>query len=93
MKHLNKFNEGWFSKDEENTPVNAVNSKIKDAAYDLGSFGTMTKQAAFINGAKWAIVNLTDDETISLMRKLDRDVTGMINYNKFINEIIKPLVN
>jgi len=27
MKHLNKFNEGWFSKDEENEPVNAVNDK------------------------------------------------------------------
>ncbi len=40
MKHLNKFNEGWFSKDEENTPVKLVNSKIQDAAYDLGSFGT-----------------------------------------------------
>ncbi len=29
MKHLNKFNEGWFSKDEENTPVKLVNSKIQ----------------------------------------------------------------
>ena len=73
MKHLNKFNEGWFSKDEENTPVNAVNSKIKDAAYDLGSFGTMTKQAAFINGAKWAILNLTDDEIKLLRENTDKD--------------------
>ena len=43
VKHLNKFNEGWFSKDEENEPVDSVNSKIQDAAYSLGSFGTMTK--------------------------------------------------
>lgn len=48
---------------------------------------------AFRETLKTLKVNLTDDETISLMRKLDRDVTGMINYNKFINEIIKPLVN
>ena len=73
MKHLNKFNEGWFSKDEENEPVDAVNSKIEDAAYSLGSFGTMTKQAAFINGAKWAIHNLTDDEIKLLRENTDKD--------------------
>jgi len=48
--------------------------------------------SAFKETLKSLKVNLNDDETISLMRKLDRDVTGMINYNKFINEIIKPLV-
>lgn len=37
-------------------------------------------------------VSLNEDELISLMRKLDRDVTGMINYNKFLNEIVKPLL-
>ena len=78
MKHLNKFNEGWFSKDEENEPVNAVNDKIQDAAYDLGSFGTMTKQAAFINGAKWAIHNLTDDEIKLLRENSDKEDQSLL---------------
>lgn len=73
MKHLNKFNEGWFSKDEENELVKLVNDKIEDAAYSLGSFGTMTKQAAFINGAKWVIHNLTDDEIKLLRENSDKD--------------------
>ncbi len=73
MKHLNKFNEGWFSKDNKKTPVDEVNSKIEDAAYSLGSFGTMTSQAAFINGAKWAIHNLTNDEIKLLRENTDKD--------------------
>jgi hypothetical protein len=68
MKHLKKFNESWFSKKENNSELEAIESKIQDAAYSLKSFGTMTKQAAFINGAKWAIHNLTDDE-IKYMRE------------------------
>lgn len=35
-------------------------------------------------------MKLTEDDMYDLMRKLDREVTGMINYNKFINEILKP---
>jgi hypothetical protein len=45
-----------------------IESKIQDAAWSLKSFGTMTKNAAFINGAKWAIHNLTDTE-IKYMRE------------------------
>ena len=48
--------------------------------------------SAFKDTLKSLKVNLNDDELISLMRKLDRDLTGMINYNKFLNEIIKPLL-
>lgn len=37
-----------------------------------------------------AKVKLNEDEMYDLLRRLDKDVTGTINYNKFINEIIKP---
>jgi hypothetical protein len=68
MKHLKKYNESWFSKKENNPELDAIESKIQDAAYSLKSFGTGNKQASFINGAKWAIHNLTDDE-IKYMRE------------------------
>ena len=55
MKYLKKYNESNSSKIEE------IELKIQDAAYSLKTFGTMTKQASFINGAKWAIHNLTDE--------------------------------
>lgn len=54
------------------------------------------KQSGFVNVAAFKEtlrtqkVNLTEDDMFVLMRRLDKDVTGMINYNKFINEIIKP---
>jgi len=67
MKYLKKFNES----NDINTE--SIESKIQDAAYSLGSFGTMTKQAAFINGAKWAIQNLTDDEIKLLRENTDKD--------------------
>ena len=50
-----------------------IESKIKDAAYSLKGFGTMTKNAAFINGAKWVIHNLTDTEIKHLRENLDSD--------------------
>ena len=50
-----------------------IESKIKDAAYSLKGFGTMTKNAAFINGAKWVIHNLTDVEIKHLRENLDSD--------------------
>lgn len=54
MKHLKRFNEGWFSKGEKSTnpEIEKINNKILDAAYGLRAFGTLTKHAAFINGAK-----------------------------------------
>jgi hypothetical protein len=67
MRHIKKFNESWFSKKENNTELEAIESKIQDAAYSLKTFGSMTKQASFINGVKWAIHNLTNDE-IKYMR-------------------------
>ena len=48
-------------------------SKIQDAAYSLKAFGTMTKQASFINGAKWAIHNLTDAEIKHMRENSDSD--------------------
>ena len=50
-----------------------IESKIQDAAFSLKSFGTMTKNAAFINGAKWAIHNLTDAEIKHLRENSDSD--------------------
>jgi hypothetical protein len=71
MKTIKKYedfcNEGLFSKDK-NPEVEAIEIKIADAAYSLQTLGAMTKQAAFINGAKWAIHNLSDSE-IEILRK------------------------
>lgn len=53
--------------------IEDIESKIKDAAFSLKSFGTMTKNAAFINGAKWAIHNLTDAEINHLRKNSDPD--------------------
>ena len=53
--------------------IEDIESKIKDAAYSLKGFGTMTKNAAFINGAKWVIHNLTDTEIKHLRENLDSD--------------------
>ena len=75
MKHLKRFNEGWFSKGEKSTnpEVEKINDKILDAAYGLRAFGTLTKHAAFINGAKWAIHNLSDEEIKLLRDNTDKD--------------------
>jgi|688.fasta_scaffold712663_2 hypothetical protein len=62
-----RFNESNDSKIEE------IELKIQDAAYSLKTFGTMTKQASFINGAKWAIHNLTDEEIKHLRENSDPD--------------------
>ena len=61
--------------DDETPTLNIedIESKIKDAAFSLKSFGTMTKNAAFINGAKWAIHNLTDAEINHLRKNSDPD--------------------
>jgi hypothetical protein len=69
-----KENEGAMGNDETPT-LNAedIESKIKDAAFSLKSFGTMTKNGAFINGAKWVIHNLTDAEIKHLRENSDSD--------------------
>ena len=46
--------------------------------------------SAFREALKSTKINLSEEDMYALMRKLDKDVTGMINYNKFINELIKP---
>ena len=69
VKRVIKENEEDMGNDETHTlNTEDIESKIKDAAFSLKSFGTMTKNGAFINGAKWAIHNLTDDE-IKYMRE------------------------
>ena len=73
MKNLKRFNESWFSKKENNPELETIESKIQDAAYSLRGFGTMTKNAAFINGAKWVIHNLTDAEIKHLRENSDSD--------------------
>jgi len=65
MKHIRRFNES----NDINTE--SIESKIQDAAYSLSTFGTITKQASFINGAKWAIHNLTDDEIKHMRENTD----------------------
>ncbi|MCK9319388.1 hypothetical protein [Methanoculleus sp.] len=68
-----KTNEGWFSKKQKDTKLEEINLKISDAAFSFKSFGTMTRNGAFINGAKWAIHNLTDDEIKYLRENGDKD--------------------
>lgn len=67
------INEGWFSKKQKDSKLEEINLKISDAAYSNKTFGTLTKQGAFINGAKWAIHNLTDDEIKYLRENGDND--------------------
>jgi hypothetical protein len=83
MKHLKKYNEelGPFHMDDEeraeyekgrnNLNTKDIESKIQDAAYSIKGFGTMTKQASFINGANWAIHNLTDAEIKHMRENTD----------------------
>jgi hypothetical protein len=75
MKKFNEFtNEGWFSKDKDkDTKLEEINTKISEAAYSLRSFGSMSKQGSFVNGAKWTIHNLTDEEINYLRENDDKD--------------------
>ena len=70
------INEDKKNRGNDKTPTlntEDIESKIKDAAFSLKSFGTMTKNGAFINGAKWAIHNLTDAEIKHLRENSDSD--------------------
>ena len=74
VKRVIKENEEAMGNDETPTlNTEDIESKIKDAAFSLKSFGTMTKNGAFINGAKWAIHNLTDAEIKHLRENSDSD--------------------
>jgi hypothetical protein len=74
MKHIKKLNEGWFSKKKESNPeVDRINDKIQDASFSLNTFGAFNKQASFVNGAKWAIHNLTDEEIKLIRENTDKD--------------------
>lgn len=85
LKHLKRFNEsyenlnisdvneGWFSKKQKDSKLEEINLKISDAAYSNKTFGTLTKQSAFINGAKWAIHNLTEEEIKYLRDNGDKE--------------------
>ena len=65
-RHIKGFdeniNEAWFSKKPKDPKLEEINLKIRDAAYSLKTFGTLNKQGSFINGTKWAIHNLSDEE-------------------------------
>lgn len=61
MKYIKK-NEAWFSNKQKDNELNNINTKIRDAAYSLKTFASASKQGSFINGAKWAIHNLTNEE-------------------------------
>ena len=59
---VKEFEDGTLSSFLGEEAVKDIEEKIQNAAYSLKTFGTMNKQGAFINGAKWAIHNLTDAE-------------------------------
>lgn len=67
---LSDINEGWFSRRPKDDELEKIKLQIMEAAYSTLSFGTMTKQGSFINGVKWAVNNLTDDQ-INYLRKSD----------------------
>ncbi len=67
---LSDINEGWFSRRPKDDELEKIKLQIMEAAYSMLSFGSMTKQGSFINGVKWAINNLTDDQ-INYLRKSD----------------------
>lgn len=53
--------------------IEDIETKIQDAAYGLKGFETMTKNDAFINGAKWVIYNLKDAEIKHIRENSDPD--------------------
>lgn len=84
IKKFNNFNEGWFSKKQKDQELEKINDKISEASFSLKTFGTLSKQGAFINGAKWAVFNLTDDEIQYMREKMDKDSFS------FIGESLRP---
>lgn len=73
---MDKFNERFFSKKTktpEETRVENIKLKIKDAAYSMQTFGSATKQGSFVNGALWSIHNLSDDDIKFLRDNTDKD--------------------
>jgi Ca2+-binding EF-hand superfamily protein len=45
---------------------------------------------AFREALKVSNSRLSESEIYELLRRLDKDVSGMINYTTFLNEMIKP---
>jgi hypothetical protein len=70
---IKKFNESWFSRKPKDEELERINDKISEASLSLKTFGTLSKQGAFVNGAKWAVLNLTDEEIQYLREKMDKD--------------------
>lgn len=64
--------EGLFSKSKKDPVVKEIEEKISDAAFSLKTFGT-TNPGAFVNGAKWAIHNLTNEEIDIIRNNTDKD--------------------
>ena len=58
--------------------------------YDLNQSG-FVNATEFKQTLKQARCELNENEMYFLMRVLDTDLSGSLSYNKFINEIIKPL--
>jgi len=71
MKHIKKYNQEVSLIKEDLTKE--INLKISNAAYSMRTFGTFTKQSAFINGAKWAIHNLSEKEIKQIKENTDPD--------------------
>ena len=85
-KHVKSFNESTNNneynsiKEQKNHKIEEIDSKIVDASFSLKTFGTMTKSGAFINGAKWAIHNLTDDEIRYFRENTDKEDFSFIGF-------------
>lgn len=71
ITNISPITEGFSDK-----RLDQIDTKIKEAAYTLRTFGTLTKQASFINGAKWAIHNLTSDEIKYFKDNTNKDDTS-----------------
>jgi len=87
------------SRQESNDPlVQKLRYKLSDRYKELRR---MFKQRDFRQSGTISIsafkecmdttkINLTDEEIYSVVQKLDSDMSGFVDYNKFLNEMIKP---
>ena len=74
--------------------ISQLQDKIKDLRRlfkqkDIKQAGTIS-----INAFKECLtatkITLNEEEMYDLHNKLDKDMSGSINYNKFINDFLKP---
>lgn len=64
----------------KDSKLQEINNKISNAAYSLKSFAAFNRQGAFVNGAKWAIHNLTEEEIKYLKENSDKEDFSLLGF-------------